>query len=119
MLTTLISTLTTPLRTIFSTGEIPCAYCRMLLSSLEEERRLNRELLGLSLPMQPTSPQPLSVISPPPVPQELPDVLDGLTPEMQEVLTREYAEEMSKHPKNLSVNPQVPQIIPGQVNLSQ
>lgn len=111
MLTTLFSILTTPVRTIFSTEGLPCPYCRMLQSSLEEERRLNRELLGLSQ-TPPTSPQNVIVSSPPPENEPV-DPLEGLSPEMQEVLMREYAEEMAKYPKNQSVHPEVPQIVPG------
>ena len=114
MWTTLISTLTTPLRTIFSSTGPPCPYCRTLLSLLEEERSLNRELLGLQAPTAPTkwllkSEKPNVPESDPPL-----DVMEGLPESAKEALMREYAEFEAQFPKNIHVNPEVEEITPGQ-----
>jgi hypothetical protein len=114
MLTTLISTLTTPLRTIFSTEEIPCASCRMLRSLLDSERQLTRELLGLSQPT-PTPSEPLRTSrSSEPEPQAPLDALADLPPHIRDALMREYAEHLSLYPGPTRVHPEVEQIIPGQ-----
>jgi hypothetical protein len=118
MSTTLFSILTTRLRTIFSTEEIPCASCRMLLSLLEQEKALNRDLLGLSAPTAPTLPTQSWPRSDEPGPQEPSDPLEGLPESAKEALTREYAEHLSRFPKNMTVHPQVEQIIPGNPNVS-
>jgi hypothetical protein len=114
MLTTLISTLTTPLRTIFSTTAPPCPYCRTLLSLLESERALNREILGLQPPTAPTSP-PTPNVRPSGQESEAPlDVLEGLPESAKEALMREYEEFTRQSPKNMTVHPEVEEITPGQ-----
>jgi len=114
MWTTLISTLTTPLRTIFSSTGPPCPYCRTLLSLLEEERSLNRELLGLQAPIEATSPPTRSVRPSEQEPEAPLDVMEGLPESAKEALMREYAEFEAQFPRNIHVNPEVEEITPGQ-----
>ena len=91
----------------------PCSTCSMLRSLLAEEKELSRQLLGLGNPTPPTSPPRTSATSPEPEREPLSE-LEGLSPEIQEALLREYREHLASVPRPRTINPEVEQIVPGQ-----
>lgn len=118
MSTTRFSTQMTPVLTTCFLAVLVWKLLKMLTRFLEEEKADNRVLLGLSpAQTQQTSTLRPNVTSSEPVPDPL-NELDLLPPEYQDVLVREAWEGMSQNPKNLTVNPEVEQIVPGQVSVN-
>ena len=88
---------------------------RMLIRILEQERSVNRDLLGVSPGRtETTPPPPMSARSPGPESEPEVDPFEGLPPSITEALMREYAEHTAQYPKNLTIHPDVEQIHPGQ-----
>ena len=121
MWTTLITTLTILALTICSSMVVAyklatrrCETCQMLQEMLAQEKALTRDLLGFQSPTPTMSPPKPSVRSPEPERDPLAD-FEGLSPEIQETLLREYREHLANVPRPTTINPAVEQITPGQI----
>ena len=103
----------------------PCSQCRASRETAEAARRDYTELTRTLLGVQPASVSQTQTTLPPPsaessMPPE--DIFDGLSPEIQAALMREYEENLARS-RNLSgapprIHPEVEQITPGQVTLT-
>ena len=113
MSTILISTLTILALTTCFLAVLVWRLVLILTRTLDEERSEKRVLLGLSTPQPTMSTNSQSAISPEQEPDPLKD-FEALSPEIQDTLLREYEEAMRMNPKNLTIHPEVEQILPGQ-----